>query len=96
METRTPAAVHMLADVEVLAAVVVVIEPADAHPRPDVLDARLRSHVRESSVTVVAIQILAAEIIHHVQIGPAIAVVVAPSAAKTVARVVLVQSRFAR
>ena len=54
----------------------------------------MRSNVSEGSVAVVAVEILAAEVVHYVEIRPAVAVVVAPPAAETVARVVLVQARF--
>ena len=81
-----------IADVEILRAVVVVVEPGNAHPRADVFDRRLRSNVREGSVAIVAVEILSAKIIDHVEIGPAVAIVVAPSAAEAVARVVLVQA----
>ena len=51
-------------------------------------------NIRKRSVAIVAIKILASEIIHHVEVRPAVAVVIIPAAAETVARVVLVEPRF--
>src|SRR6267143_1319327 len=83
-----------VSDVEVVSAVVVVVEPANAHARPRVLGTGLRRHIRESPVAMVAIEIFAAEVVYHIKIGPAVTVVVVPPTAKTVASVVLVEARF--
>ena len=83
-----------VADVEILRAVVVVVEPGNAHSRANVFDRRLRGNIGERSVAMVAVEILPAKIVDHVEIGPAIAVVIAPPAAKAVTRVVLVQARL--
>src|SRR5256885_276776 len=42
-----------VSDVEVVSAVVVVVEPANAHARPRVLGTGLRRHIRESPVAMV-------------------------------------------
>src|ERR1019366_8485125 len=78
--------------VKVFRAVIIVINPADAHPRADIFNSRLRSNVSKSSIAIVTVEILAPEIIHHVKIRPAIAVEVVPPTTKAVARVVLVET----
>ena len=78
-------------NVEIFPAVVVVVEPADAHAGADVLDPSLHSDIRKSSVSIVAIKILSAKVVDHVEIGPAVAIVVSPCATKAVTRVVLVE-----
>ena len=83
-----------ISNVKILGSIVVVIEPADTHAGADVFNLRLRSNVGKSSIAIVAIKILAAEVVHHVEIRPAVIVVIAPSAAKTVARVVAVEARL--
>ena len=42
----------------------------------------------------IVIKILPTEIVHHIKIGPAIAIVIIPRAAKTIARVVFVETGF--
>src|SRR5208282_1324019 len=83
-----------IGDIEILGAVVVVIEPADAHASADVFNSSLRSDIGKGPIAVVAIQILPAKVVHHVEVGPAVAVVIAPSATKTVARVVPIKARL--
>src|SRR5580700_5455423 len=78
----------------VIGAAAVVVEPADTHARADIFDSCLRGNISKGSVPVVAVKIFSAEIIYHVEVGPTVAVVVAPSAAETVARVVPVQARL--
>src|ERR1700739_1011027 len=83
-----------ISHVKILGTVIVVIEPGNPHSGADVLNSRLRSNIRESPVAVISVEILAAEIVRDIKIGPAVAVVITPSAAKTVTRVVLVEARF--
>src|SRR5579871_2636564 len=83
-------------DVEVLGAIVVVIEAADAHSRAHIFDARLLRNVGECAVSVVPIKILSSEIVDDVQVGPTVAVVIAPAAAKTIASVVLIEAGLRR
>ena len=52
--------------VQVLGAVVVIVEPADAHAGPDVFDSGLWSDVGEGPVAIVAIQVLPAKVVHDV------------------------------
>src|SRR6266481_2252239 len=80
--------------VKVFRPVIVVVKPADAHPGADILDSGLRSDVSKSSVAVVAVKILSSKIIHHVKVGPAIAVEVVPPATKAITRVVPVETRL--
>src|SRR5271154_3057724 len=80
--------------IEIFRAIVVIIEPTDAHARADVLDTSLGSNVGKRSVAIVAIEVLAPEIIDHIKIGPSIAIEVAPSATETLAGVVLIESRL--
>src|SRR5690348_3086162 len=80
--------------VEVLSPVVVVIKPANTHPRADIVHARLSRNVGEGSIAIVAIEILAAEIIYHIKIGPAVLVEIAPSTAKAVSCIVSIQIRL--
>ena len=81
-------------DVEIVDAVVVVIEPADTHPRADIFRASPGRDVGERSVAIVAIQIFSPEIVHDVEVRPAVAVEVAPTAAEAITRVVLVETRL--
>ena len=83
-------------NINILKPVVVVVETADTHPRPDVFDSGLQSHIREGSVAIVVIEILPPEIVYHEKIGPAIAVIVGPSAGETESRVVLSQAGLPR
>ena len=53
-------------NVEILFAVIVVVQPANAHARANIFDARLRSDIGEGAIAVVAVEIFAAEIIHHI------------------------------
>src|SRR5882672_4155638 len=78
--------------VEILAAIVVVVEPADAHAGANVFDASLRSYVSKRSIAIVAVQILTAEVVDYVKIGPSVAVIVAPSTTEAIACVVLMQT----
>ena len=84
--------------VDVQAAVVVVVEEGRAHPRPVVLDSRLLRHVPEADLAVlpaqVAEEVLAAEVVGHEQVGPAVVVVVAPGGGEAEAVVVHVEARF--
>src|SRR5580765_4776797 len=69
--------VHIICDYEIEAAVVVVIEPCRARgPSARVSDSRSRGHIREGSVTVVAIK-NAATISADEQVGKSVVVIVA-------------------
>src|SRR5712671_3321819 len=83
-----------VSNVKILKAVIVVIEPGNAHPRANVLNSCPRSNIGEGAIAVVAVEIFATEIVHHVQVGPTVAVVVAPPAAETVAGIVLAEIGF--
>ena len=52
------------------------------------------SNISKGSVAVVPVEVLPAEIIHDIKVGPSVLVVIAPRAAETVARVVLIEARF--
>ncbi len=52
--------------VKIRSAIVVVIGPRNAHARADVFHAGLGSDVGEGSVSVVAVEILAAKIVHNI------------------------------
>ena len=80
--------------VNILGAVLVEVGPANAHARTDVFNTCLRSHIRKGSIAIVTVKILTPEIIHHVKVGPSISVVIAPAAAETVTRVVLIKARL--
>ena len=75
--------------IKILGAIVLVIEPANSHTRADILNAPHGSNVRESSVPIVAVKILSTEIIHHIEVGPAILVEIVPCATKAITRIVL-------
>src|SRR5258708_25256076 len=75
--------------VEVVHAIIVVVKPADAHPRANIFNPRLRSDIGKSSIAIVAVKILPSEICNYVKIGPAISLEVVLAATKAVARVVL-------
>jgi hypothetical protein len=81
-----------VSNVEIFRTVVIEVEPGDAHTRPYVLCGCLSCNIGKCTVAAIPVEIFAAEIIDYIEIGPPIAVVVIPSAAKAVARVVLVQS----
>src|ERR1700733_2496301 len=82
-----------VSDVEVFEAIVVIIEPANAHACADIFHSRLRRDVGKCPIAVIAVEVLASEVVHHVQVGPSVAVVVAPTATKAIARVVLIEAR---
>src|SRR5881628_841722 len=77
-----------------LSVIVVVIAPADTHARADIFHSGLLSNISKRSVSIVPIEIIAAKVVHYVEVRPAVAVVIIPSAAEAVARVVLVQARL--
>ena len=81
-----------VSDVKILDSVIVIIAPADSHARAHILNAGLRSDVGKSSVVVVAVEVLPPEVVHDIKIGPAVAVVVVPTTAKTVTSIVLVKA----
>src|SRR5215469_3276418 len=78
-----------IGNVEILHAVIVMVEPTDAHASANVFPTHISGYICERSIAVIAIYILASEIIHNVEVGPAIAVVIVPCATKAVAGVVL-------
>ena len=80
--------------VEILRAVVIGIEPGNAHTGAHVFDARLRRYIGECAIAVVAIKILATEIVYDVKIRPGVLIVVVPSATEAVARVVFIEARL--
>ena len=80
--------------VEVLCSVIVVIKPAHTHPCADIIHANLSRNVGERPIAIIAVEVLPAEVIYDIKVGPAVLVVIAPSTAKTVSRVVLVQTRL--
>src|ERR1700720_1850401 len=79
-------------DIQVLVAVAVVVQPTDAHAGANVFHSRLRRDIGESSVAIVAIKVLAAKVVDHAKVRPAIVVVVAPAAAKTVTLVPVIEA----
>src|SRR5207247_5151085 len=81
-------------DVQVLVPIVVVVEPADAHAGAEIFNPGFPGNVGESAVTVVAIEVFPSKIVGHVEVGPAVVVVVCPSAGKAEAIVVLVETRL--
>src|SRR6202008_578977 len=83
-----------IGDVQIVRAVVVVVEPADAHASSNILDSRRGGNIGESFVAPVPVEILATEIVNHIKIGPAITVAVPPSTTKAVTRIVLIQPGF--
>src|SRR5207248_10182374 len=74
-------------DVQVEVAVAVVIRPRNAHAGAAVDDARGRGALAEGTVALVVVERVAAELVRDVQVGPAVAVVVAPCAREVPARV---------
>src|SRR3984893_9147209 len=83
-------------NVKVLPPIIVKIQPATAHAGAHILSARLRRDIRKCAVAIGAIQILASKIVDHIQIGPLIAVVIAPRTTKAETRVVLIETRLFR
>src|SRR5579863_212486 len=83
-------------DIKIVGSVIVVVEPANAHARAHVFHASFGGNVGESSVTVIVIKIFAAEIVHHIKVWPAVAVVIIPGAAEAVAGIVLIEAGLRR
>src|ERR1700730_655654 len=81
-------------NVEIKLAVVVVVQPGNAHTGANILHASLFRNIREGSVAVVAIEILAAEIIDYVKVRPLVAIGISPGAAEAEASVVRMQARL--
>src|SRR5258708_16401292 len=75
--------------VEDVHAIIVVVKPADAHPRANIFKPRLPSNIGKNSVAIVAVKSLPSQTLHSVKIGPAISLEVVLAATKAVARVVL-------
>src|SRR5208283_5512834 len=75
-------------------AVIVKISPSTTHPSADILDAGLLGHVGKGAVAIIAIEVFASEIVHDIQVGPMVTVVIAPGAAETEACIVLIQARL--
>src|SRR5262249_30204693 len=63
------------------------------HAGAEVLRAGFRGNVAKRAVTLVMVEILAAEIVGHVEIGPPVVIVVAPRGGETVTVVVFVEAR---
>src|SRR5258706_15211135 len=83
-------------DIEIAGAVVVVVKPADAHARTDILQAGLFRDVGKGSIAVVAIEILTAEIVDDIQVGPAVIIEIAPSTAEAVTWVITIKTSLPR
>src|SRR5690242_15564266 len=75
-----------------MGAIVIVIETADAHAGAGVFNSGLGCDIGERAIAIVAVQVLAPEVIHYVKVGPAVAVEVSPAAAEAVAGVVAVET----
>lgn len=69
----------------------VIILPSHTHPGADVFDASLRRHIGKGGVAVVLIEVVAPEVIGHIEVRIAIVIVVTPGAGKAEAVVVLVE-----
>ena len=83
-------------NVEVVPAIIVEVEPCCAHAGADVLNAGFAGHTGKSAVAVVAVEIVAPKIVHNVQVGPEVAVVIPPSTAEAEARVIDVEASLLR
>src|SRR5437660_11142441 len=80
-------------DVHVLPAVIIDIEPRRAHAGAYILHAGVGGDCSKGAVAVTPVEIVASEIIRHIQIGTAISVQIAPRASKTVTVVFHVETR---
>src|SRR5215469_4377397 len=69
--------------IQVVAAILIEIEPSGAHARAHILGTGFWRYVSERAITVVPVKVLAAEVVDHVQIGPQVVIVVAPGRAET-------------
>ena len=81
-------------NVQVLVAVIVIIEPADTHAGPYIFYPTLSRNIVKRSVALIAIKVLTAEVINNIKIRPAISIRISPAATETVACIVLIQPRF--
>src|SRR6202035_1024804 len=79
-------------DVKILVAVPIVVQPTDAHARAKVFYTQLRRDIRESSVAIVAVKVLASKVVDDAKVRPAILIIVTPAAAKTVSLVPLIEA----
>src|SRR5579859_109259 len=70
--------------IDVLLAAVCCIKPARAHSSTDVVCPRLFGDRRKSPVSIVAVEIAAAEVVRNIEIRPAVAIDVAPGASEAV------------
>ena len=64
-DSRARSSPH-IGHIQILGAIVVVIQPADTHARADIFHSRLRRDICKCPIAIVTVKILAAEIIHHV------------------------------
>src|ERR1700736_6056981 len=83
-------------NVKVLPAIIFKIKPAAAHAGAHILDTGFWRGVGKCAVAIGAIQIFAPKIVDHIQIGPLVAVVIAPRTTKAETRVVLIEARLFR
>lgn len=74
--------------VDIRIAIIVEVQPARAHACTDAIDIGLRGDSRKRSVTVVSVEIVAAKIIHDVQVGQLSRGEVSPDAGETVSIVI--------
>src|SRR6185437_7175655 len=78
--------------IEIGVAVIIVIETADPHARACIFNSCMGGNIVKGSVALIAVKVLAAKVVHHVKVGPAVAVEIGPATAKTVAGVIAVQA----
>ena len=80
----TGIAIH-IRDVEVFAAVIVVVPPGSAHAVAVIIQLRLGRHIREAGGSVVAKQDARGPIVGHEKVRPAVLIVIAPGGLKRIA-----------
>src|ERR1700739_2558655 len=81
---------------EIFRAIIFKIEPGNAHSRAYIRDACFVCDIGKGAVAVVAIKILASEIVRDIKVWPRMIAGVAPAATETEAIVVLVQPGLLR
>src|SRR5438046_9923279 len=83
-------------DVDILISVVVEVGPAGTHARANIFNVSRAGNRSESSVAIVAIQVVSTKVVCHVQIRQTIGDGLAPRTSEAVAVVIRVQSSRCR
>src|SRR5579864_1520322 len=78
--------------INVMLSVVVEVEPAGAHSSSRFIHFGLGGDGGKCSIAVIAVEIVAAKIVDHVQVGPRVSIAVTPRAGETISIIIDIQA----